>query len=88
MHLTGQRILITRATSQADSFKLALEAAGARPILIPVIEIKEPSSWEPFDKALAQLSEYDWVIFASTNAVRSFIERMDKTKVPKRICPI
>ena len=83
MHLTGQRILITRATSQADSFKLALEAAGARPILIPVIEIKEPSSWEPFDKALAQLSEYDWVIFASTNAVRSFIERMDKTKVPK-----
>lgn len=83
MHLTGQRILITRATSQADSFKEALEAAGARPILLPVIEIKEPSSWEPFDKALTNLSEYDWVIFASTNAVRSFIERMDKEKIPK-----
>ncbi len=83
MHLTGQRILITRATSQADSFKLALEAAGARPVLVPVIEIKEPASWEPFDKALAELSAYDWVIFASTNAVRSFVERMEEKSIPK-----
>ncbi|MBI1269066.1 hypothetical protein GC174_01395 [bacterium] len=85
MHLTGQRILITRATSQADSLKLALEAAGARPVLIPVIEIKEPASWDPFDEALAQLSDYDWVIFASTNAVRSLVERMEEKSIPKEI---
>lgn len=77
--LAGQKILITRARSQAANFKEKLEAVGASPVLLPVIEFKEPDSWEPLDKALAEIENFEWLIFASTNAVNFFINRC-KTK--------
>jgi uroporphyrinogen-III synthase len=78
--LTGVRILITRAEQQAKPFVERLKELGAEPIEIPVIEIRPPDSWNEFDAAVAKLDDYDWIVFASANAVKSFAERTGQFK--------
>lgn len=80
MPLSGVRILITRAEHQAKPFAERLKELGAEPIEIPVIEIRPPDSWQAFDEAVAKLEEYDWIVFASGNAVKSFAERSRSIK--------
>jgi len=46
-------------------------------VLVPAIEIAPPSSFERLDAALADLAEYDWVIFTSANAVEAFGRRVE-----------
>lgn len=45
-------------------------------MLIPTIEIAEPSSYAPLDDALTHLSEFDWLLFTSANAVEAFRRRV------------
>lgn len=75
--LTGLRILVTRSRHQAGHLSLKLKELGAEPIEIPVIEIGPPSTWEPMDTALDQISEYHWIVFASVNAVASLLDRFE-----------
>lgn len=75
--LVGLRILVTRSRNQAGELSSRLSKLGAEPIEIPVLEIEPPDSWEPLDAALDQVAEYDWIIFASTNAVDSFVDRFE-----------
>ncbi|MBX9573625.1 MAG: uroporphyrinogen-III synthase [Candidatus Obscuribacterales bacterium] len=79
--LAGKSILVTRPESQANELCEALEREGARTIRIPLIRITEPESWQEFDEAAKRIDEFAWIIFASTNAVSSTIERMRKLKV-------
>ena len=44
---------------------------------IPVLKIVPPDSFNDLDRALASLSDYDWVVFTSANGVRIFLERLD-----------
>ena len=74
--LTGRRILVTRARHQAGELATQLAALGAEVIEIPAIEIVPPDSWEPLDAALCNLSQYQWLIVTSANAVRSIRERL------------
>lgn len=76
--LAGKRILITRYGEQAESFARQLKELGAEPILLPVIKITEPDSWQELDDAIANISKYSWIFFASANAVVSFIKRLGK----------
>lgn len=78
--LAGVRILITRAEHQAKPFVDRLAELGAETIVIPVIEISSPDSWQAFDAAVAKLDDYDWVVFASANAVKAFVERTRQLK--------
>ncbi|MBI2067556.1 MAG: uroporphyrinogen-III C-methyltransferase [Deltaproteobacteria bacterium] len=74
--LLGKRILVTRAREQANELAVGLEALGALVYEIPTIEIRPPSSWRGIDRAISRLSDYDWLIFTSANAVRSFFQRL------------
>lgn len=74
--LFGRRILVTRARQQASEFKTLLAASGAHCIEFPTIQIVPPASWEPLDRAIAQLSSYQWLVFTSVNGVRFFMERL------------
>jgi uroporphyrinogen III methyltransferase/synthase len=66
--LFGRRVLVTRAREQAGDLSQLLEAAGAEPVELPLIRL-EPVQ----DAVLPQdLASYDWVFFASTNAVACF----------------
>ena len=80
--LTNIRILITRPRHQASELAFELKALGAIPILIPTIEIISPETYAPLDDALAQLGQYDWLIFTSANAVEIFGQRNNRASHP------
>lgn len=81
--LTGTRILVTRAASQASSFSRLLREAGAAVWEMPTIAITPPSSWTELDGAIAQLNQFDWLILTSTNAVSFFTNRLSKAGLSK-----
>lgn len=68
-----------------------LETRGMDPVLVPAIEIAPPGSWCGLDAALTALGSYDWVVFASANAVESFAARARLLGLgahPKRIAVV
>ena len=70
--LFGRRIIVTRARSQASVFAECLESYGAEIIQFPTIETEPIPDNAALDRAIAQLSTYNWVIFTSVNAVEYF----------------
>lgn len=75
MSLRGQRIIVTRARSQALELIELLEARGASVIVVPSIEIAPPLDVAPLDAALAAAASYDAVIFSSRNCVEMTLAR-------------
>jgi len=73
--LAGKRIVVTRATNQADSLCESLGERGATPIHIPMINVEPVADPSKLDAAIDKLASYDWVIFTSTNGVDMFWER-------------
>ena len=74
--LDGVRILVTRAAGQASALAVALGAEGAQTIEIPAIAIVAPrDGYAALDHAIQHLSHFEWVVFTSANAVKSFCER-------------
>jgi uroporphyrinogen III methyltransferase/synthase len=91
--LFGKRIVVTRAKGQADALSARLGALGAAAIEIPTIEIRPAADYAPLDRAIANLSSYDWLIFTSANGVRFFLDRLDHSATDlralrARICAI
>jgi uroporphyrinogen III methyltransferase/synthase len=74
--LAGKRILITRAREQSSAFAGLLRKSGAEVIEFPTIEIVPPIHWEGADRAIDQLTSYDWIIFTSANGVNFFLQRL------------
>jgi uroporphyrinogen III methyltransferase / synthase len=74
--LFGKRIVTTRAREQSGVFIEILERLGAEAIEIPVIEIRDPQSWQPLDEAIGRLEEFDYLVFTSANGVRKFLGRL------------
>ena len=85
--LAGRRILVTRAAHQAGKLSDGLRALGAVPVEVPVLEIAPPASFEPLDRALRQIGQYDWILFTSANTVRALASRAAEIGVdPSRGC--
>jgi len=74
--LAGKTILVTRSVSQSAAFSDRLQQQGARVIEMPALVIGPPSTWEPLDSAIAQLSSFHWLILTSHNAVDCFFQRL------------
>ena len=79
--LAGLRILVGRARHQASALSAELRNLGAEVIEIPFIEIRPPRSYKPFDAALRQIAEYDWLILTSVNGVEALAARMKRLRV-------
>jgi uroporphyrinogen-III synthase len=79
------RVLITRSPHQASELAGRLRALGAQPILIPAIEITEPTSFAALDTALAHPETFHWLLFTSANAVEAFHCRLQspQPRVPR-----
>lgn len=73
--LFGMRVLVTRAAEQAEDLAKPLREVGALPVLAPMIRLEPPEDTAALDRALAQLADFDALIFTSSNAVRFFAER-------------
>ena len=77
--LFGLRVLVTRSMEQSGEMAVALRSLGAVPVIHPMIELKAVTEAEPrqgINEVLSRLSEYDDVIFCSTNAVRFFMRAL------------
>jgi uroporphyrinogen III methyltransferase/synthase len=74
--LFGKRVLVTRPREQAGELVHRLESVGADAIEAPMIRIEPPDDYAPLDAACARIGEFDWIVFASVNAVDAFIERL------------
>ena len=66
--LAGQRVLVTRAASQAGGLTAHLRCLGAEVVELPVIGV-QPLVFDP------PQGHYDWVLFTSANAVACFLDR-------------
>lgn len=74
--LAGKTVLVTRSLNQSGSFTGRLQAAGAQVLEVPALEIGPPSTWEPLDRAIADLQRCHWLILTSTNGVEAFFSRL------------
>ena len=74
--LLGLRLLITRTRNQAGTLSQRLSDLGAIPVEIPTIEVRPPQDYSALDAACAELSKFDWIVFASSNAVRAVFDRL------------
>jgi uroporphyrinogen-III synthase len=77
--MPAPRILITRAAHQTSALADQLRALGLDPILIPTIELADPTAFAPLDAALAHLDRFHWLLFTSANAVEAFHRRLTRT---------
>jgi len=73
--LAGKRIVITRAAPQSEALAKVLAGLGAIPLVLPLVEFGEPEDFRPLDAAIAQLDQFDWIIFTSGQAVRAVVAR-------------
>ncbi|MDQ1329939.1 MAG: uroporphyrinogen methyltransferase / synthase, partial [Thermodesulfobacteriota bacterium] len=74
--LFGKRIAVTRAREQASDLVSMLSALGAECLEFPTIKVEPPDDYSPLDKAIENLSAYDWLIFTSVNGVDFFFQRL------------
>jgi uroporphyrinogen-III synthase len=87
--LAGRRILVTRAPHQAGKLSGRLRSLGAEVFEIPAIEIVPPDSFAPLDTALMNLSQYQWLILTSANAVEAVWTRRAALAIdPGRFAPL
>ena len=71
--LFGRRVLVTRPRDQAAELCDQLAALGAEPIEAPMIRIVPPDDLGPLARAAAEPAAFDWIVFASANAVEAFM---------------
>jgi uroporphyrinogen III methyltransferase/synthase len=74
--LFGRTVAVTRPPQGSRELTTRLVQLGADVVSLPLIDIAEPDSWAAADEALAKLSDYSWVVFASMHAVARTFARL------------
>src|SRR6185503_20726447 len=78
--LDGRAIVVTRARDQSEEITAGIEALGGTVIHCPTIAFAEPSDPAPLDAAISRLESFDWIVFASANAVTFFCDRLNQVR--------
>ena len=68
--------MITRSRNQLGDLRGMLMGLGAEVLVAPAIEIADPPDWAPVDAAIVALDRFDWLVFASGNAIERFVKRV------------
>lgn len=80
--LQGVKVLVTRAEEQADRFADLLQELGATTLERAFLAVSPASDYSELDKAISQLNQYQWIIFASQNAVKFTLQRLKALGLP------
>jgi STE24 endopeptidase len=67
---------VTRPGDQAHDLRQQLTALGAEVLEQPGVTVSDPPDWENVDAVLGRLGDFDWIVFSSSNGVRSFLDRL------------
>lgn len=73
--LSGKTVVVTRATQQAGTLSRRLREQGARVLEMPATKVARLDS-AGLQAAIKRLSEYQWLVFTSQNAVMIFWEQL------------
>jgi len=83
--LFGRNIVVTRDRCGNADFAAKIVKHAGNPIQFPAIKLKPLTSSNRFLRALAKLSEYDWIIFTSANGVSIFFDCLQSLKKDSRV---
>jgi uroporphyrinogen III methyltransferase/synthase len=72
--LHGRRLLLCRAKHQARESARMIRERGARPVLLPLLDIEPPSDPTAFDQCITRLSNYDWIVLTSANGAEQLLQ--------------
>ncbi len=72
--LFGKALILPRPEAQARATARAVRERGAEPLVLPVIEIAPPPEPALLERAVDELTSYDWVLFTSANGVERFFD--------------
>jgi len=67
--LAGRGVVVTRPAHQARQLASLIEAAGGRPFLFPVLEIRDVERSAALLDVIDRLDEFELAVFVSPNAV-------------------
>lgn len=73
--LSGKTVICTRPADDSENLIEKLTHAGARVVLFPVIEIRPIKDFSEVDIKLANISDYNGIMFTSANAAKVFLGR-------------
>jgi uroporphyrinogen III methyltransferase/synthase len=76
--LNGRTVLI--ASSAPHEVTGQLEAAGARVVSWPRLDLRAPETYTTLDEAIENLFGYDWLIFRNVNSITFFLSRLQKLR--------
>ncbi|WP_394753365.1 uroporphyrinogen-III synthase [Crenothrix sp.] len=79
--LNGARILVTRPVDQANKLSELIAEHGGEAICLPTVAIVEHEDRVNIQKKMANLSEFQWLVFISANAV-NFAVKANSGKIP------
>lgn len=74
--LAGRRVLLLRQGEKAEAAAARLERTGATVLRAALTELADPPTWDPVDRALSRIGEFDWIVLTSAEAVRRFVGRL------------
>lgn len=81
--LAGRRVLVVRPAAQGVASAEVLRAAGADPVLVPLIELTPPADGgAALAGAVRDLATYDWVVLTSVNGVARLAEALGDRRLP------
>jgi uroporphyrinogen-III synthase len=78
-------VAITRPIDQAKTLTKLIQDAGGTVISFPLIEIAPLSDYSQFTEVIANIQQYDWVIFISSNAVQNGMPQFIQQGLPSHI---
>ncbi len=82
--LEGKTIVLTRSEEQIKTSSLLLEGLGATVINFPVVEVIELQC-EDFDSFFKAKQNFDYVVFASSNAVKYFFLKIRRLGIDLKV---
>ena len=75
--------MVTRGAGGDDALGARLRELGAEVLEFPAIALAPAEDLGPLDDALRGLGRFDWVAFASANAVEQAVARLDALGLPR-----
>ncbi|MBN2647830.1 MAG: uroporphyrinogen-III synthase [Thiotrichales bacterium] len=78
--LSGLTLLNTRPEQQAQALTVALQAQGCEVLACPTLTIE----WQKLVPPLPDLTDFDWIIFTSVNAVQGWVQQGGLLQMPTK----
>ncbi len=75
--LDGRVVATTRDGQAADPLVAGLERVGATVLVWPTMAFEGPADGAPLERALADLSTWDWVVVTSARGVYAVADRLE-----------